>query len=145
MTVSFLTSLKNNLDPETAFQIAVDSFKNYMKNYYKLVLGMTKEGSQKRFDTFRKHYERYAEKSTYCHIIESTSKTLKVKFDRCPFVEVMGEYGLSEFSYAFCLSDPAFTQELLPGVAFHREHLIAKGDSICDHTWTYTNSEKNSE
>lgn len=139
MTVGFLTSLKDNLDPETAFQIAVDSFNNYMRNYYQLVLGTTKEGSQERFDAFRKHYESYAKKSTYCHIIESTPTTLKVKFDRCPFAEVMGEYGLSELTYAFCLSDPAFTEELLPCVAFHREHVIAKGYPICDHTWTYAN------
>jgi L-2-amino-thiazoline-4-carboxylic acid hydrolase-like protein len=144
MTVSFLTVLKDNFNPETVFQIAVDGFSNYMKNYYRLILDTTKEGSQERFDTFRKHYESYAEGSGYCHIVESTPITLKVRFDRCPFTEVMGEYGLSELTYAFCLSDPAFTEELLPCVAFHREHVIAKGDPICDHTWTYANPKKQS-
>lgn len=139
MTVSLLTALKDNLDPDTAYKIAIDGFTNYMKNYYRLVLETTRERSQERFDTFRRHYERIAEKNTCCHIIKSTPTTLKVRFDRCPFVEVMKEYGLSEFSYAFCLSDPAFTRELLPGVVFHREHEIAKGDAICDHTWTYVN------
>ncbi len=137
ITMGFLTALKNNLDSKTAFRIAAEGFSNYMKNYYKLMLGKTKPRSQERFDTFRKNYENYAKKSTYCHIIESTPTTLKLRFNRCPFVEVMKEYNLSDFACAFCLSDPAFTEELLPSVTFHRKHVIAKGDKFCDHTWTY--------
>ena len=38
-----------------------------------------------------------------------------------------------EFSYAFCLSDYAFTEKVLPGVQFKRNHEIVKGDEYCDH------------
>lgn len=143
MTIGFLTAIKDNLNPETAFEIAVDGFSNYMNSYYKSVLGHTREGSQERFDTFRKHYESYAEQSSYIHIVESTTTTLKVRFERCPFVEVMEEYELSDLTYAFCLSDLAFTKEILPEVTFHREHVIAKGASFCDHAWIYLDPEKN--
>lgn len=137
ITVGFLNALKSNFDPETAFRVAVEGFSNYMENSYRLVLGKTREDSQERFDLFRKKYEGAAEESTYLRIVESTPTTLKVRFERCPFSEVMEEYGLSDLSYAFCLSDPAFTKKVLPGVVFSREHVIVKGDPFCDHTWSY--------
>jgi len=143
ITVGFLTALKANFDPETAFRVAVEGFTNYMENNYRLVLGKTREGSQERFDLFRKQYEDSAEKSTYLHIVESTPTTLKVRFVRCPFSEVMEEYGLSDLAYAFCLSDPAFTKKVLPGVVFSRDHVIVKGDPFCDHTWIYNDPNKN--
>lgn len=142
MTVGFLTALKQNFDPETAFGVAVDGFSSYMTNYYKLVLGKTEKGSQRRFDTFRKHYENYAKKSDYIRIVESTPRILKVRFDRCPFAEVLKKYKLVEFTYAACLADATFTKELLPCVSFHREHVIAKGDTFCDHTWIYKHPKK---
>jgi len=145
MVVGLLTALKDNFDHETAFRIAVEAFSNYMVNYYSLVLDGTEKGSQERFDAFRKHYERYANKSAYCRIIESTPTALKVRYDRCPFAEVMEKYELSELTYAFCLSDPAFTKEILPSVDFHRRHVIVKGDAFCDHAWTYKNPKKNSK
>ena len=137
ITVGFLTALKENLDPKTAFKIASDGFNNFMKEYYTLVLKETTEGSQERFDRFRHYYGEYAHKSTYIKVVESGKNILKVRFNRCPFAEVMTEYNLSYFSYAFCLSDYAFSEKVLPGVKFQRTHEIARGDQYCDHTWTY--------
>jgi len=140
ISVGFLTALKTKLDPETAFQVAIEGFSNYMENHYKLMLGKTPEGSQKRFDLFRKKYLGAAEESRYLRIVKSTPTRLKVRFERCPFSEVMKEYGLSDLAYAFCLSDPAFTKKVLPGVVFSRDHVIVKGDPFCDHTWIYESS-----
>jgi predicted ArsR family transcriptional regulator len=135
ITVGFIKALENNLDPKLAYDIASEAFSNYMKEYYRIILGSTEKGSQERFDTFRKHYERYSTKSSYIQIVESTSRILRIKFNRCPFSEVMEEFGLSKFTHAFCLSDLAFTRELLPGVTFQRDHVIAEGDSFCNHSW----------
>lgn len=136
-TVGFLTILKNNFSHEEAFKLAIDSFTNYMVKYYELILTATEPGSQERFDKFRNHYAECAVDRDYLHIIESKPNILRVRFERCPFSEVMTEYNLDEFSYAFCLSDLAFTKEVLPGVKFHRGHVIAKGDKYCDHTWIF--------
>jgi len=137
LTVGFLTTLKNHFDSKTAFQLACDSFNTYMIQYYQHVMRGTKLGSQQRFNAFRKHYEQYAKKTTYCHIIASTSTVLKVRYDRCPFHELMNAYDLSMFTYAFCLSDHAFTKVVLPGVTFRRQSVIAKGKLFCNHTWIY--------
>ena len=66
---------------------------------------------------------------------------LRVKYKRCPFFEVMGKHGLDDFSYAFCLSDIAFTEAVLPGVEFSRENMIVKGSDYCDYAWTFTKKE----
>jgi predicted ArsR family transcriptional regulator len=137
MTIAFLSALKNSVDSEKAFEIATRGFTNYMINYYNIVLDSTIPGTQERFDKFREHYEGAAKKSSYLEIIKSESGVLKVRFNRCPFSEVMVEYGLSEYSSAYCLSDYAFTEECLPGVKFSRNHEIVKGDNYCDHTWMY--------
>ena len=137
ITIAFLSALKSSVDSEKAFEIATRGFANYMINYYNIVLASTKPGTQERFDRFRKHYEEAAKKSSYLEIIKSESDALRVRFNRCPFFEVMVEYGLSEYSSAYCLSDYAFTEECLPGVQFSRNHEIVKGDNYCDHTWMY--------
>jgi len=139
MTVGLLKSLKSNTEPDIAFQLASDGFNNFMIDYYTKVLEGTSEGSQERFDAFRKHYEEYAENSTYIRVQESMPSSLKVIYQRCPFAEVMEAHGLSEFTRAYCLSDEAFTKKVLPGVTFHRENLIASGDKFCDHSWTKDN------
>ena len=137
MTVGFLVALKSNLSHKKAFEIAANGFANYMINYYELILSFTKRGSQRRFDKFRQHYEEYARKSGYIKVLESKSNILRVRFERCPFAEVMTEYNLGDLSYAFCLSDYVFTEKVLPGVKFHRVHEIVRGDKYCDHEWTF--------
>ncbi len=136
-TQSFLAALKENLDSETAFKIARDAFENYMTNLYSNILASTKEGSQERFDKFRRFYEEYAEKTPYLKIIESTPSILKVKYERCPIVEILEDMDLADLAYAFCLSDPAFTQNVLPGVKFSRTGEIARGGAYCDNSWEY--------
>lgn len=138
ITVGFLKALKDNFSRDLAFKIALQGFINYMTEYYNLVLKSTEKGSQERFNRFRRHYEEYAAKCPYCNIEESTPTVLKVRYTRCPFAEVLSEYNLYNFAYAFCLSDPAFTKNVLSGVKFYREHEIVKGDSYCDHTWIFT-------
>lgn len=137
LTVGFLTTLKKNFDKKTAFRLAAESLSFYMLYYYQEIFKGTMPGSQQRFNAFRKHYEQYANKSTYLHIVTSTPTTLKVQYDRCPLTEVMKVYDLSEFSSAFCLSDPAFTKKLLPEVTFHRCCTIAQGARCCDQAWVY--------
>jgi len=137
ITVSFLTAIKSNMDSEKAFQAACDGFAHYMTKLYEQILSTTKAGSQKRFDKFRDFYEQYAKKSSYIKIIESSDTSLKVHYYRCPFAEVMAESGLEDLSYAFCLSDYAFTNNVLPGVEFNRTHEIIKGDDFCDHAWLF--------
>ena len=137
ITIGFLKALKNRHGFEEAFKVASDAFANYMIEYYRLVLSATTPGLQERFDKFREHYRDYAGKKNYIKIIRSDPNILEVRFDRCPFVEVMAEYGLSGFSCAFCLSDSAFTKEILPGVKFQRNCEIAKGDKFCNPTWLF--------
>ena len=137
MTVSFLVALKSNLSHKKAFEIAANAFANYMINYYELILSSTRRGSQRRFDKFRQHYEEYACKSGYISVLASKSNVLRVRFERCPFAELMTEYDLGDFSYAFCLSDYAFSKKVLPGVKFRRMHEIVRGDKYCDHEWTF--------
>ena len=138
ITAGFLKALNDNFSHDLAFEIAVQGFTNYMTEYYNQVLKSTEKGTQERFDLFRRHYEDYAVKSLYCNIEESTPNVLKVRYTRCPFAEVLAEYNLYELAYAFCLSDPAFTKNVLSGVKFCREHEIVKGDLYCDHTWIFT-------
>ena len=139
MALGLLDSIGRNAEPDAALQIAAEGFKDFMVRYYTEVLDGTEPGSQEQFDAFRKHYEEYAEKSPYIRILESTPSTLKVIYERCPFAEVMEERGLSGLTEAYCSSDGAFTEALLPGVRFSREHVIARGDDFCDHTWTKDN------
>ena len=77
--------------------------------------------------------------NSYIEIIKSQPDILEVRFERCPFDEVMREYNLTDLTHAFCLSDYAFTEALLPGVELHRTHEIAKGDKFCDHKWIFHN------
>ena len=140
-TVSFLKAINKNFDQETAFNVAFEAFTYYMTCLYEGILSSTKEGSQERFDKFREFYEEYAEKTPYCEIEESTPNMLKAKFLRCPFFEVLKEENLEDFGYAFCLSDPAFTEKVLPKVNFTRKHVISKGDSYCDNTWEFKSKE----
>lgn len=135
MTVGFLKMLKDNFVFEEAFDLASQGFANYMIGYYNLVLSDTESGSQERFEKFRAHYSQLASESPYLQIVESAPGILKACFTRCPFVEVMKHYDLEQFSWAFCLSDAAFTEAVLPGVRFLRSHTISKGDDCCDHTW----------
>jgi len=137
MTVGFLTVLKSNLGHKKAFEIAANAFANYMINYYELIVSSTKRGSRRRFDMFKQHYEEYARKSGYIRVLASKSNVLRVRFERCPFAEVMTEYNLSDLSRAFCLSDYAFSKKVLPGVKFRRMHEIVRGDKYCDHEWTF--------
>ncbi len=134
---SFLAALKDNLDKDTAFKIAKDAFERYMTSLYTHILASTKEGSQERFDKFRQFYEEYAEKTPYLKIIESKPNILRVKYERCPFLEVLEEMDLGEFAYGFCLADPAFTQNVLPKVRFSRTGEISQGNDYCDNTWEY--------
>jgi len=137
MTTGFLSALKESCSPEKAFRIAKKGFANYMTHHYNMILASERPNTQKRFDKFRKHYEEGARRSSYLDIVESSPKVLEARFIRCPFSEVMKEYGLFEFAPAFCLSDYAFTENCLPGVKFERAHEIVKGDDHCDHTWVY--------
>jgi len=142
MTVGFLTALQSNLSYKKAFEIAARAFANYMINYYELILSSTRRGSQRRFDKFRQHYEEYARKSGYIKVLESESNKLRVRFERCPFAEVMTEYHLGDLSSAFCLSDYAFSEKVLPGVKFNRMHEIVRGDKYCDHEWIFHNKRR---
>ncbi|MHA2225641.1 MAG: L-2-amino-thiazoline-4-carboxylic acid hydrolase [Candidatus Hodarchaeales archaeon] len=137
-TVSFLTALKENLDHDTAFKIASDAFTKFMTAYYENILSSYEKGSQERFDHFRKSYEQFSEKTPYCDIIDSSSTVLKVKYTRCPFFEVLKDQELENLAYTFCLSDPAFTEKVLPGVIFTRDHEIVTGGEYCDHTWNFS-------
>jgi hypothetical protein len=137
ITVGFLKALKDNFEHEKAFEIATESFGNYMTLYYNNILSSTMEGSQERFDKFRKHYTEYAKNSDYIQVIKSSSNVLKIQYNRCPFSEIMAEYDLSDLAYAFCLSDYIFTQKLLPNVKLQRDNVIIKGDKYCDHTWIF--------
>jgi hypothetical protein len=138
LTVGFLSALRDRLSPEEAFSVARSAFAHYMIAYYSAVLGTTAEGSQERFDVFRRHYEAYAAASDYLYVVESTSTVLAVRYERCPFFDVLSKYGLADFGYAFCLADPVFTEKVLPGVCFRRTHEIVRGAAFCDHTWTFS-------
>jgi len=137
MTIGFLQMLKDNFGSQEALKLAREGFKNYMIEYYNLVLSKTRPHSQGRFDKFRRHYVKLASRSSYLRIVKSTPEILEVHFKRCPFSEVMKQYKLKNFSYAFCLSDPAFTKAVLPGVKFRRNNLISKGAKFCDNTWLF--------
>ena len=135
--VSFLKALKENLDFDLAFKIASDAFTNYMTELYENVLSETKKGTQERFNVFRKFYENYATKTPYLKIIESSESNLKVRYERCPLFEILNDLELGDLAYSFCLSDPAFTKKVLPGVDFSRKNEISKGAPYCDNTWKF--------
>jgi len=135
--VSFLAALKENLEPEIAYKVACDAFDNYMTGQFEGILASTEKGSQERFNQFREYYEGYAKKVPYVEVIESNTKILRLKFNRCPFFEILIDLELDDLAYPFCLSDYAFTEKVLPGVKFSRAHEITKGDQCCDPTWEY--------
>lgn len=137
MTVAFLEALKAHCGRDEALEIATRAFANYMTRYYTSILAETERRSQERFDKFRKHYAKYASHRSYIWIVESKTHVLQVRYERCPFHEIMVENHLGEFSHAFCMSDYSFTKAVLPGVSFHRTHEIAKGDSYCHHKWVF--------
>lgn len=136
-TISFMKAIMKNLDFNKAFKITEEAFSNYMTSLYEDILEGTEEGSQERFNKFRRFYEDYASKTSYLEIIKSNKNILKVKYNRCPFFEVCKVNGLQDLVYAFCLSDPGFTRKVLPNVTFSREKVIAKGDNYCDNTWNF--------
>ncbi|MHA2239567.1 MAG: L-2-amino-thiazoline-4-carboxylic acid hydrolase, partial [Candidatus Hodarchaeales archaeon] len=132
-TVSFLASIKENLDNEMAFKVATDAFGKFMTTYYRNLLSDFELGSQERFNRFRESYEQFATETPYCEIIESSPAILKVKFTRCPFNEILTDEGLADLAYAYCISDQTFTENVLPGVQFSRNHEIVTGSAYCDH------------
>ncbi len=137
MIIGFLSAIKENLPSELAFKVACEAFSKYMIRLYTNVLATTEKGSQERFDKFRVYYEEYAQNTPYLEIIESNSRTLRVKYNRCPFYEILKENDLEDLAYAFCLSDPAFTEKVLPGVRFTRSQEIAMKGTYCDNTWEF--------
>jgi len=137
LTVGFLSALRERLNPEEAFATARVAFSTYLIAYYQAVLGGTEERSQERFDAFRRHYEAYAATCGYLRIERSVPFVLSVRYERCPFFEVLSKYGLADFAYAFCLADLAFTEAVLPGVSFQRTCEIVRGGAFCDHTWIF--------
>jgi len=139
-TISFLESLNENLDSKMAFKVASDAFAKYMIKLYEKILKSTKKNSQERFDKFRHFYEEHAKKTHYLKIIKSTPKLLQVQYERCPFYEILKENDIPELAYAFCLSDLAFTEKVLPGVKFSRTSEIANGGLYCDNTWEFNNT-----
>ncbi|MFH1428688.1 MAG: L-2-amino-thiazoline-4-carboxylic acid hydrolase [Candidatus Margulisiibacteriota bacterium] len=141
LTFEFLKAMKKNLPEAEAFKVAEEAFAGFMTGNYQEVLKDTEPGSQERFDKFRKHYEQAAELRPYLTVVKSEPGELKVCYDRCPFAEVADSYGLEDMVSAFCLSDGAFTEAVLPGVRFERENEIARGERICDHMWKYTKKE----
>ena len=133
--VSFLSALKENLEPEIAYKVALDAFANYMTSQFEGILASTEKNSQERFNQFRDYYESYAKKIPYVEVIKSNPNILRIKFNRCPFFEILTDLELGDLAYPFCLSDYTFTEKVLPGVKFSRIHEITKGDQYCDHTW----------
>ena len=138
-TISFLKALDKKLNKKDAFKIAEEAAALFMITHYENILGDTEPGTQERFNAFRKYYETYPEICTYCTILESTPKTLKVRFNRCLMAEILYSEDLFYFAPAYCLSDQAFTEKLLPGVTYQRTKGIVKGDNSCDHTWIFHN------
>lgn len=134
-TISFLKAIKQNLPPDLAYQIAEEAAANYSISYYKKVFKDSRAGLQERFDTFRKNYELYPKTSTYCEILITNSSCLKVKFNRCPYAEVLQDENLFEFARASCLSDIRFTSKFLPEIKFTRESSIVEGDNTCIMKW----------
>ncbi|PWI48910.1 hypothetical protein CEE45_04050 [Candidatus Heimdallarchaeota archaeon B3_Heim] len=137
-TVSFLTSINENLNKEMAFKVASDAFGKFMTTYYRNILSDFEPGSQERFNRFRESYVQFASETPYCEIIESASTILKVKFTRCPFYEILTDEGLADLAYAYCISDQTFTENVLPGVQFSRNHEIVTGSAYCDHIWEFS-------
>jgi len=135
-SINYLNAIKQLLTEEEALKVAELAAANFMTDHYKKVLKGTKPGSQERFDVFRKHYEVYPEVCTYCEIITSNENSLEVKFKRCPYAEILLDEDLFEFAVASCLSDEAFTMELLPGIDFSRESSIVDGASECIMKWS---------
>ena len=142
LTAGFLSALQRNCVPETAMKIAEQAFARFMIKNYESLLAGTLPGSQERFDRFRVNYEEAAAIKGYITIVTSEPSLLAVRFSRCPFFEVMEDEGVGEFAQAFCLSDYAFTEKVLKGAEFSREHEITKGDLFCDHTWHFTPGKK---
>jgi len=138
-TLSFLKAIKKNVTKSKAIEIANDAAANFMISIYRDVFEGTKPSTQKRFDAFRNFYENHPKTSPYCEILESTSKTLKVVFHRCPYAEILKEEDLFEFANSSCLSDLVFTKKLLPNVSFKRERSIVKGDNQCVMLWRKEN------
>ncbi len=134
-TIGFLKALEKNLSKDLAYKIAVQAAANFMIMHYENILKGTEPGKQERFDAFRRYYENYPSISPYCEVIESKPNYLKVNFHRCPVAEILYQENLFHFASAFCKSDKAFTDALLPGVKFNRNSDIVKGDIACIMSW----------
>lgn len=134
-TLSFLKAIKQKLPRGIAFEIAEKAAANYSIAYYDKIFQGSKPGSQERFEIFRNNYESYPKTSPYSEILISNSNCLKVRFNRCPFAEVLKSESLFEFASASCLSDIAFTSKFLPEIKFTRESSIVDGDKTCIMKW----------
>lgn len=135
-TIAFLRVLKNILPPKQAALIAREAAVNYMLSVYEDVFLGTVPGSRKRFDVFRENYKKHALITPYCEILISTEYCLRVKFKRCPYAEILSSMDLFEFAEAFCLSDLAMTEQLMPGVEFSRGSSIVGGHTECIMNWS---------
>jgi hypothetical protein len=136
-TIGFLKALRDHTDKKEAFRIAEKAAANFMIAHYGNILRDTDAGTQERFDVFRRYYEKYPEISPYCEILESTPTKLRVVYNRCPWAEILYEENLFLFAPAYCASDRAFTEKLLPGVSYSRNENIVKGHNSCHHVWCF--------
>ena len=140
-TIAFLRATKKLLAPDVALEISREAAANYMIMVYEEVFSGTKAGTQERFDAFRANYEKHPEKSPYCKILISTPELLKVRFDRCPYAEILLSMDLFEYAEGSCISDRIMTEKLMPGVKFFRETSIVEGQESCIMSWEYKGAE----
>ena len=131
--IGFIKAIDNNLNSKEAFKIVSDAAANFMISHYEKIIKGAPENEK--FSIFRKYYEKYPKISSYCEIIESNSQILKVKFTRCPLNEILRDENLSKYAAAYCQSDKAFTDALLPNVKFNRTKGIIDGDKYCILSW----------
>ena len=133
--LGFISSIDSNLPRKEAFNVVKEASFNFILAYYQHIFKDTLINTEERFAVFRKNYADHCQAKGYCEVVVSSRDELVVKFNRCPFAEVLYEKKLFQYAPAFCLSDIKFTEVYLPEVTFSRESSIVNGASKCIMRW----------
>ena len=135
LAIYFAKEMIDELGKDRAFEIIGKAYQKYSNDHFSEPYhGIPLE---ERFHKFRKDLRIEADRDKSFRIIEESGKHVKVRFHRCPYYEVYGDYGIPEVCQKFCDGDFEAFRKIHPKLKVTRHHEIAYGDTFCDHCWTF--------
>jgi hypothetical protein len=137
--------LENTLGKEQAHKIIRNAFYKEMKQAVKKEL--TEIGPVNSFQDFVRIEKEENETTEFKNLVSlsypsETSSELSLHVDECLYANIFKELDAESLGYLMvCNPDHAYAQACNPSVKLRRTKTLMEGDSHCNHTWYWNESE----